>query len=251
MNLLLKSTKYFTIKNILLGLITIFLGTLLKFLIIPKLLGLFNVTISEIVGYIVASFIALMVKLGIKDLVEQLVDILMPYLFMGTNSPHSPHSPHESGNESAYEKPKVNKGKGIATSTSSSDSEKPLDKGKATVADSDSEKSLGKTKTLVSITGNDALDEHKALSDRIYKLMSMQNLLTDAEKKELQSLLEIAKSRTNISLGSNSYPASSNSSGSVSPNGDSSYDEFPTYNPKDYESESESQNKGESSNKNK
>ena len=65
------------------------------------------------------------------------------------------------------------------------------------------------------------------------------------------SLLEIAKSRTNISLGSNSYPASSNSSGSVSPNGDSSYDEFPAYNPKDYESESESQNKGESSNKNK
>ena len=246
MNLLLKITKHFTVKNILLGLIIILVGTLLKFIVIPKLLALFNVTLTEIMGYIVASFIALMIKLGIKDLVEEFVDKLMPYLFMDTNSPH------ESGNESANEKP-LDKGKGRALSSSDSEGEsgkkRKIDKGKATVADSDSDKSLnkGKTKTLVSSTGNDALDEHRALSNRIHQLMSMKNLLTDEEKLELQSLLEIARSHTNISIESNSYPASSNSSGSVSPNGNSSNDEFPPYNPKDYESESE--NKGESSNK--
>src|SRR5271168_2248808 len=250
MNLLLKITKHFTVKNIILGLIIILVGTLLKFIVIPKLLALFNVTLTEIIGYIVASFIALIIKLGIKDLVEELVDKLMPYLFMDTNSPH------ESGNESVNEKP-LDKGKGRVLSSSDSESEgesskkRKIDKGKgkATVTDSDSDKSLdkGKTKTLVSITGNDALDQHRALSNRIHQLMSMKNLLTDEEKLELQSLLEIARSHTNISRESNSYPASSNSSGSVSPNGHSSNDEFPPYNPKDYESESE--NKGESSNK--
>ncbi len=250
MNLLLKITKHFTVKNILLGLIIILVVTLFKFLVISKLLALFNLTLTEIMGYIIASFIALMVKLGIKDLVEELVDKLMPYLFMDTNSPH------ESGNESVNEK-LLDKGKGRALSSSDSEGEsskkRKIDKGKgkATVADSDSDKSLnkGKTKTLVSITGNDALDQHRALSNRIHQLMSMKNLLTDEEKLELQSLLEIARSHTNISRESNSYSASSNSS--VSPNGHSSNDEFPPYNPKDYESESvsESENKGESSNK--
>jgi hypothetical protein len=110
MNLLLKITKHFTVKNIFLGLIIILVGALLKFIVIPKLLALFNVTLTEIMGYIVASFIALMIKLGIKDLVEELVDKLMPYLFMDTNSPH------ESGNESANEKP-LDKGKGRALSS--------------------------------------------------------------------------------------------------------------------------------------
>jgi hypothetical protein len=182
MNLLLKITKHFTVKNIFLGLIIILVGALLKFIVIPKLLALFNVTLTEIMGYIVASFIALIIKLGIKDLVEELVDKLMPYLFMDTNSPH------ESGNESA--------------------NEKPLNK--------------GKTKTLVFVTGNDALDQHRALSNRIHQLMSMINLLTDEEKLELQSLLEIARSHTNISRESDSYLASSNSS--VSPNSHSSND---------------------------
>jgi hypothetical protein len=246
MNLLLKITKHFTVKNILLGLIIILVGALLKFIFIPKLLALFNVTITEIMGYIVASFIALIIKLGIKDLVEELVDKLMPYIFMDTNSPN------ESGNESANEKP-LDKGKGRALSGSDSEgkgesSQKPkIDKGKATVADSDYDKSLnkGKTKTLVYVTGNDALDQHRALSNRIHQLMSMKNLLTDEEKLELQSLLEIARSHTNISRESDSYPASSNSS--VSPNSHSSNDEFPPYNSEDYESEAE--NKGESSNK--
>jgi hypothetical protein len=52
--------------------------------------------------------------------------------------------------------------------------------------------------------------------------MSMINLLTDEEKLELQSLLEIARSHTNISRESDSYLASSNSS--VSPNSHSSND---------------------------
>ena len=52
--------------------------------------------------------------------------------------------------------------------------------------------------------------------------MSMINLLTDEEKLELQSLLEIARSHTNISRESDSYPASSNSS--VSPNSHTSND---------------------------
>src|ERR1700721_2705495 len=246
MKFLFRIGKHLSIKSILLGLITILVGTFFKFIVIPKLLALFNLTFSEIMGYIVASFIALIVKLGIKDLVEQLGDILMPYLFMNTNSPH------ESGNESANEK-LLDKGKGRALNSSDSEDEsskkRKIDKGKAkaTVIDSDSDKSLSKsrTKTLVSTTGINALDHHKALSDRIHELMSMQNLLTEEERLELKSLLEIARSHTNISPQSNSHPASSNSSGSVSPNGHSSNYEFPPYNPKDYESE----NKGESSNK--
>jgi hypothetical protein len=77
--------------------------------------------------------------------------------------------------------------------------------------------------------------------------MSMKNLLIDEEKLELQSLLKITRSYTNISIELNSYPASSNSSGSVSLNSNSSNNEFPLYNPKDYKFKSE--NKGESSNK--
>src|ERR1700678_3818230 len=248
MKFLFRIGKHLSVKSILLGLITILVGTFFKFIVIPKLLALFYLTLSEIMGYIVASFIALIVKLGIKDLVEQLGDILMPYLFMNTNSSH------ESGNESANEK-SLDKGKGRALNSSDSEGEfskkRKIDKGKATVTESDSEKSLSKnrTKTLVSITGINALDQHKALSDRIHELMSMQNLLTEEERLELKSLLEIARSHTNVSPQSNSHPASSNSSGSVSANGHSSNDEFPPYNPKDYESGLESENKGESSNK--
>jgi hypothetical protein len=167
MNLLFKITKHFIVKNILLGLIIILVRTLLKFIVILKLLALFNVTLTEIIGYIVVSFIALMIKLGIKDLVEELVDKLMPYLFMDRNSPH------ESGNESINEK-LLDKGKGRALSSSDLEGEsgkkRKINKGKAIVADSDSDKSLnkGKTKTLVSSTGNDALDEHIALSNRIH-----------------------------------------------------------------------------------
>jgi hypothetical protein len=68
MNLLFKITKHFIVKNILLGLIIILVRTLLKFIVILKLLALFNVTLTEIIGYIVVSFIALMIKLCIKDL---------------------------------------------------------------------------------------------------------------------------------------------------------------------------------------
>ena len=247
MKWLFKITKHLIVKNFILGLITILLGTLLKFIVIPNILGLFNVTLTEIMGYIVASFIALIVRLCIKDLVEQLVDILMPYIFMNANSLHS------SGSESGDEKP-LDKGKGIGTSIGSdSEKEDPLDKGKAKTTNntSDSEESLNKNnkKILVFTTANDLLNQHRMLSDRIHELMSINNRSKEQEL-ELISLLEIAKNDTNITNKSNSSSASYNFSRSVSPSNHSngSNDGFPSYNPKDYESDS---GKGESSNKNK
>jgi hypothetical protein len=261
MQFFFKITKYLTVKHIILGIITILVGTFFKFIIIPKIIVLFNVAVNEIIEYIVASFIALIVRLGIKDLLEQLVDILMPYLFMDTNSPNS------SGNENGSEKP-LNKGKGIATSTDS-DSEKPLDKGKAKATNNDSDDAKqplnkGKTKTtssypeiegkktLVFTTGNPILDQHIALSNRIKELQQLKykRLLTPEEHSELLSLIEIAENKTNVIQSSDSYSASFNSSRSVSPSNHSSVtnDGFPPYNPGDYESDS---GEGESSSKKK
>jgi hypothetical protein len=259
MKFLFNIRKHLTIKNLILGLIIILITTLLKFIGIGKLiLALFNlIDPSEAVQYIVSSFIALILRLGIKGIVEELVDQLMPYLFMDAN-------PHDHNNDSGNEKP-LNKGK--ATSTDS-DTEKPLSKGKATSTDSDTEKPLNKgkgkatstdteadhTKTLVSTTGNALLDQHTALSNRIRILMLIKNsrMLTDQEHSELLSLLEIARSDTEISKRSTSYSVSSNSSSAVSLSPSTgAQDKFPTYNPADYESESEAVNKGESSNKKK
>lgn len=50
----------------------------------------------------------------------------------------------------------------------------------------------------MSTTGIKAVDEHKAVSERILELISFKHLLTDAEVKELQSLRKIARD-SNIS----------------------------------------------------
>lgn len=81
------------------------------------------------------------------------------------------------------------------------------------------------------------LDEHNVLSNRIKKIMSIKKdrMLTNEEHSELISLLNIARSDTD--LGSNNYPFSSNSFCSVSPSNHSTgtNDGFPPYNPADFE----------------
>jgi len=280
MNLLLKITKHFTVKNIILGLIIILVGTLLKFIVIPKLLALFNVTLTEIIGYIVASFIALIIKLGIKDLVEELVDKLMPYLFMDTNSPH------ESGNESANEKP-LDKGKGRVLSSSDSESEgesskkRKLDKGKEKAIYLGLSSSLNEDKgSLIDriLDLKTSLEKVEEVEKRCIKDIEKSNdidlitkLLEQKNEREkeigelkikISKLLEEGKENNtdfDAKVDSASYerykayrdlygtPPSRDSSRPVSSSGHSSYAEFPPYNAKDYESESE--NKGESSSK--
>ena len=101
--------KHLSFKNLCLGLVTILLGTFIKFTIIPILLSLFNIELHDTIQHIIGNFVVLIVNLGIYDL-------LMSYFFFmdGNTPPHFPydHSNHSensenSGNENPSPKKKI------------------------------------------------------------------------------------------------------------------------------------------------
>lgn len=100
-------TKHFTIVNIIVGLISLTIGVLFKFSPLPTLiLNFLGVDPSELHQYILAGFLGITIKLGIKGVVEEVVSEYFPRpLVLGMNNENPLGGNHQSNPQNNSQQP--------------------------------------------------------------------------------------------------------------------------------------------------